>query len=183
MTDSRPVPPSRERRPSVVALFAISAALLLTLAGCATLPEPPARRPVARTGDPLIDGNADLANGPEKDRVLLEYHLGVMALRMGNFNLAKAKFDDAITRIGGLISGPDDAAKRSRGLFTAEREKTFIGEPYERVMAFYYRGLLYWRDGERDNARACFRSGQLLDRAGRVSRFNSRFGGLSFGKK
>ncbi len=163
MTDSRPVPSSRERRPSVVALFVMSAAVLLTLAGCETMPERPARRPVARTGDPLIDGNADLANAPDKDRVLLEYRLGVMALRTGNFDLAKAKFDDAITRIGGVISGPDDAAKRSRGLFTAEREKIFIGEPYERVMAFYYRGLLYWRDGEPDNARACFRSGQLLD--------------------
>jgi hypothetical protein len=30
-------------------------------------------------------------------------------------------------------------------------------------MAYYYRGLLYWRDGERDNARACFRSGQVID--------------------
>jgi hypothetical protein len=163
MTDSRPAPSSRERRPSVVALLAMSTAVLLTLAGCETRPAPPARPPVARTGDPLIDGNADLANAPDKDRVLLEYRLGAMALRMGNFDLAKAKFDDAIARIGGLISGPAEAAKRSRGLFTAEREKVFIGEPYERVMAFYYRGLLYWRDGERDNARACFRSGQLLD--------------------
>ena len=163
MTDSRPAPSSRERRPSVVALLAMSTAVLLTLAGCETMPAPPARRPVARTGDPLIDGNADLAIAPDKDRVMLEYRLGLTALRMGNFDLAKAKFDDAITRIGGLISGPADAAKRSRGLFTAEREKIFIGEPYERVMAFYYRGLLYWRDGEPDNARACFRSGQLLD--------------------
>ena len=121
------------------------------------------KRSIDCRGDPLIDGNADLAIAPDKDRVMLEYRLGLTALRMGNFDLAKAKFDDAITRIGGLISGPADAAKRSRGLFTAEREKIFIGEPYERVMAFYYRGLLYWRDGEPDNARACFRSGQLLD--------------------
>ena len=141
----------------------MSTAALLSFAGCETMPEPPARRPVARTGDPIVDGNADLAAAPEKDRVLLEYRLGLTALRLGNFDVAKAKFDDAIARIGGLIAGPDDAAKRSRGLFTAEREKVFIGEPYERVMAFYYRGLLYWRDGQPDNARACFRSGQFLD--------------------
>ncbi|MCX6954286.1 MAG: hypothetical protein NTV51_19210 [Verrucomicrobia bacterium] len=163
MTDSRPALSSRERRPSVVALLAMSTAALLTLAGCETMPEQPARRPAPRTGDPIVDGNADLAAAPDKDRVLLEYRLGVTALRLGNYEVAKAKFDDAITRIGGLLSGPDDAAKRSRGLFTAEREKTFIGEPYERVMAFYYRGLLYWRDGQPDNARACFRSAQLID--------------------
>jgi hypothetical protein len=30
-------------------------------------------------------------------------------------------------------------------------------------MAYYYRGILYWMDGEPDNARACFRSAQLED--------------------
>ena len=30
-------------------------------------------------------------------------------------------------------------------------------------MAYYYRGILYWLDGEPDNARACFRTGQLED--------------------
>lgn len=163
MTDSRPALPSRERRLPVGALLAMSTAALLTFSGCVTsLPEQQVRR-APRTGDPIIDGNADLAAAPDRDRVLLEYRLGVIALRLGNYDVAKAKFDDAIARIGGLISGPADAAKRSRGLFTAEREKVFIGEPYERVMAFYYRGLLYWRDGQPDNARACFRSAQLLD--------------------
>ncbi len=141
----------------------MSTAALLTFAGCETVPDRPTRPPVARTGDPIIDGNNEIAAAPDKDRVLLEYRLGVTALRLGNFEVAKAKFDDAIARIGGLLSGPADAAKRSRGLFSAEREKTFVGEPYERVMAFYYRGLLYWRDGQPDNARACFRSAQLLD--------------------
>jgi hypothetical protein len=30
-------------------------------------------------------------------------------------------------------------------------------------MAYYYRGILYWIDGELDNARACFRSGEIMD--------------------
>jgi hypothetical protein len=30
-------------------------------------------------------------------------------------------------------------------------------------MAYFYRGILYWRDGQPDNARACFRSGQVID--------------------
>jgi hypothetical protein len=99
---------------------------------------------------------------PERDRVLFDYRLGVSALRAGNFDEAKTKFDDAIARIGGIITN-DAEAKRARGMFGAERNKTFIGEPYERVMAYYYRGILYWRDGEPDNARACFRSGQVID--------------------
>lgn len=153
----------------------MSTAALLTFAGCATLPDQPARQRAPRTGDPIIDGNADIAAAPDRDRVLLEYRLGVTALRMGNFDVAKAKFDDAITRIGGLLSGADDAARRARGLFTAEREKTFIGEPYERVMAFYYRGLLYWRDGQPDNARACFRSAQLIDSDAETATYKSDY--------
>ena len=30
-------------------------------------------------------------------------------------------------------------------------------------MAYYYRGILYWMDGEPDNARACFRSAAIQD--------------------
>jgi hypothetical protein len=30
-------------------------------------------------------------------------------------------------------------------------------------MAYFYRGVLYWMDGEPDNARACFRSGEIHD--------------------
>ena len=137
-------------------------AALLTLPGCVELPDdsPPPRTVAV---NPAVAGDARLANVPEKDRVLVEYRLAATDLRAGNFVDAKAKLDDALLRIGGVISGPDDAARRARGLFTAEREKMFIGEPYERVMAFYYRGLLYWRDGQPDNARACFRTGQFID--------------------
>ena len=146
---------------------------LLTLAGCVEMIDEPPPRTVARS--PAVAGDARLANVSDRDVVLQEYRLAASALRAGNYPDAKAKLDDAITRIGGLISGPDDAARRARGLFTAEREKTFIGEPYERVMAFYYRGLLYWRDGQPDNARACFRSAEFLDADAEADSFKSDY--------
>jgi hypothetical protein len=137
--------------------LSVALVALFALAGCMEMPDQPGPRPGAPAGDPRFTGVA------ERDRVLYEYRYAATALRAGNFDDAKKLLDDAILRIGGVISGPDEAAKRSRGLFTAEREKTFIGEPYERVMAFYYRGLLYWRDGQPDNARACFRSAEFID--------------------
>lgn len=133
--------------------------VVLALAGCETVPERP---PIHYTGNPVVDGEAELAAAPMKDRVLWDYRIAAAALRAGKFDEAKARLDDAITRIGGIITN-DEAAKKARGLFNAESEKTYIGEPYERVMAYYYRGLLYWRDGQPDNARACFRSGQFID--------------------
>ena len=135
-------------------------AALAFLAGCESLPAEP--RAGARPVAPASAADRRETAGPARDRVLFDYRLGVSALRAGRFDEAKARFDDAIARIGGIITN-DAQAERARGLFSAEKVKTFIGEPYERVMAYYYRGILYWRDGERDNARACFRSGQVID--------------------
>lgn len=142
-----------------------SAALLIG-AGCVT--EQPEGRGSARSANPAprapgaTSADRRPPTIPEKDRVLIDYRLGVTALRHGDDAEARARFDDAIARIGGIIANDADAA-RARSLFSAESTKTFIGEPYERVMAYYYRGILYWRDGQPDNARACFRSGQVID--------------------
>ncbi len=130
-----------------------AAALCLLLVSCATPPGEP------RAGASTTRGAAEV---PERDRVLHAYRDGAKALRAGRYDAAKARLDEAIARIGGIIANDADAA-RARGLFSAEGSKIFIGEPYERVMAYYYRGILYWRDGEADNARACFRSGSFID--------------------
>jgi tetratricopeptide (TPR) repeat protein len=144
---------------------------VLALAACET---PPAAPRIAFTGDPIVDGNAMLASAPPADRVMWDYRLAASALRAGKLDEAKQKLDDAIARIGGIIAN-DEAAKRARGYFSEERSKTFIGEPYERVMAYYYRGLLYWRDGEIDNARACFRSAQLIDSVAESENYQSDY--------
>ena len=83
-------------------------------------------------------------------------------IRRGDFAPAERLLDDALALVAGRF-GQDKKARQSRRLFGEEGDKTFIGEPYERAMAYYYRGLLYWRAGELDNARACFRSAQIED--------------------
>ena len=142
----------------VIALLLL--AVVGLLGGCMSEMAP--RAAIAYTGDPIVDGNAELAAAPPKDRVLWDDRIAAAALRVGNFAEAKAKLDDAILRIGGIINHTADAA-RARSLFHPEETKTFIGEPYERVMDYYYRAILYWRDGQPDNARACYRTGQLID--------------------
>ena len=97
-----------------------------------------------------------------RDRVLLQYQQAGDALRRGQYAEAKPLLDDALLTLGGLSAG-DRSAKQARGLFREESRKNFRGEPYERVMAYYYRGILYWMEGEPDNARACFRSAQIQD--------------------
>ncbi len=138
-------------------LTAAGAALLLLLCGCAT-----EVKPIPLTGDIMVDGPRAIAQGPPRDKVLWQYRVAAAAMRLGQFGEAKQMLDDALLTLGGIY-GKDPNAKKARSYFHSENKKTFIGEPYERVMAYYYRGILYWMDGEADNARACFRTGQLED--------------------
>lgn len=133
--------------------------LLALLAGCETTSQ---RSHVPLTGDMQTDARAAISQGPPKDRVLWEDRLAAAAMRKSDFAEAKRALDDVLATLGGLSAG-DKSARSARRVFSEESKKTFHGEPYERVMAYYYRGILYWMDGEPDNARACFRSAQLQD--------------------
>ena len=133
-------------------------AVLGLLFGCATDKDPG----VTYSGDPIRDGEQSMATGPARDRVLWQYQTASSALRRGDYEGARQWLDEALRILEGMPAA-DKSAKKARGIFSRESEKTFRGEPYERVMAYYYRGLLYWRDGDLSNARACFKSGQFED--------------------
>ncbi|MEO6003234.1 MAG: hypothetical protein ABIS43_08790 [Opitutus sp.] len=158
------------RLPVAAAVRGAALAALVALAGCATAP----RTNILYTGDPVIDGNAERVAARPQDRVMWDYRIAASALRLGNYEEAKAKLDDAILNMGGIINNSADAAK-ARGLFSGENAKVFIGEPYERVMAYYYRGILYWLDGQPDNARACFRTGEFIDADAETAAYKSDY--------
>jgi len=140
-------------------LCALALGLAAMVAGCATTPKQP---PLKLTGNLLVDGPNAVENGPAKDRALWGYRTGAAAMRAGDFELAKRMLDDALLTLGGIGAG-DKGAKQARSTFHRESSKTFVGEPYERSMAYIYRGIIYWRDGQPDNARACFRSAEMAD--------------------
>ena len=54
---------------------------------------------------------------------------------------------EALDRIEAVYA--DNAkAEAARSKFTKENAKDFKGEPYERAMAYYYRGLAYLAEGD-----------------------------------
>lgn len=142
----------------MIALGCLATGILL-FSGCATSS---ANRPLPLTGNPAQDAEIILTQAPERERLLYDYRVAARAMRKGQYEAAKRLLDDAIAAMGGIRVG-DQSARRARSYFREESVKTFLGEPYERIMAYYYRGILYWMDGEPDNARACFRSGQVID--------------------
>jgi hypothetical protein len=133
--------------------------LLVLLAGCETTSR---QSQTPMTGDMQTDARREVSQGPAKDRVLWQDRLAAADMRKGDYGDAKRALDDVLLVLGGISAG-DKSARAARGVFHEESKKNFRGEPYERAMAYFYRGVLYWMDGEPDNARACFRSGQFED--------------------
>ena len=102
-----------------------------------------------------------LAEG-NRNFVLNHLRLGVQAMEIGQHDVAARSFDEALGVITSVYADSESAA-RARSLWVEEGQKDFRGEPYERAMAFYYRGVLDLMNGEYDTARAAFRSGLLQD--------------------
>jgi hypothetical protein len=102
--------------------------------------------------------------GPEgeRNRVLNQMEIGARAFWRGDYATARTALDDAIMKIDSVFARDANAAK-ARKLWYDEGSKDFKGEPYERVMVYAYRGLIYLHDGDYENARAAFRQGQMQD--------------------
>jgi tetratricopeptide (TPR) repeat protein len=113
--------------------------------------------------------HADLAaelakarSAPAQDVPRYVLQAGLAAFAEGQREQSVELFDRALTGIESMYANTESAA-RARSLWYEEGAKEFKGEPYERAMAYYYRGLLYLGAGDYENARASFRSGQLQD--------------------
>ncbi|MCY4612911.1 MAG: PDZ domain-containing protein [Nitrospira sp.] len=115
----------------------------------------------------------------ERNHVLNRLRAGLAAMQSGYNDLAAQTFDDALLTIE-TIYGGDEKAKAARGLFSAEDRKVFRGEPYERAMAYYYRGILYLMGADYENARASFQSGFLQDTLAEREEFRGDFALLTF---
>jgi hypothetical protein len=114
-------------------------------------------RRVANEPQQLEDQYRMLASEGDENLVLNAMHLGVAAFAVGDYRMASEAFDRAIERIE-IVYANDERAQQARSVWYEEGCKDFKGEPYERCMAYYYRGLLYLREADYQNARACFRN-------------------------
>jgi len=105
--------------------------------------------------------------------------LGVAAMAEGEIAIAEWALDHSLDRIEAIYAD-DEVAKAARSKFTEESIKDFKGDPYERAMAYYYRGLLYLREGDFGNARASFASAEYQDTVSEAEEFQSDFGLMNY---
>jgi len=115
----------------------------------------------------------------KRNEVLNLLQIGKKALSMGDLAEAEIAFEQAISKIE-VVYANNEQAKRARSLWYEEGSKIFKGEPYERSMAYFYRGLIYLTKNEFDNARATFISGLMQDAFAEEEQYRSDFALLLF---
>lgn len=115
----------------------------------------------------------------ERNSVLNFDRLGLAAMKSGHYDIASKAFDQSILRIQRIYADNPDAEK-ARSTWYTEGVKDFKGEPHERAMTYYYRGLLYFREGDLDNARASFMAASLQDKWAEDQQYDSDFGMMDF---
>lgn len=111
----------------------------------------------------------------ERNATLNFQRIGMSALSSGNIDLAEKAFEAAVTRIE-MIYADNPEAQKAKSLWTAEKIKDYKGEPYERAMAHFYRGLVYAAKGDFQNARALFKQADYQDTVAETEQFAGDFG-------
>lgn len=111
----------------------------------------------------------------ERNATLNFQRIGMAALSLGDIDAAEKAFEAAVTRID-LIYADNPEAQKAKSLWTAEKIKDFKGEPYERAMANFYRGLVYAARGDFQNARALFKQADYQDTVAEAEKYAGDFG-------
>ncbi len=125
----------------------------------------------------LAAEQAALERAAPNDRTLHRLQAGAAALAEANAAAAAEHLDVALEAIESVYSNAENAAK-ARSLWYEEGAKDYKGEPYERAMAFYYRGLVYLAEADYENARASFRSALMQSSFAEEQQYRSGFATL-----
>lgn len=158
-----------------------------TLAGCmrtqtsSSVKTPEEKMPSSLADKPerLRPGYSKIVKEGQRNSVLNHMCMGTDALQLEYRDLAAISFDRALLGIETVYAN-NPRAQMARSLWYEEGMKDFKGEPYERAMAYYYRGLLYMWEDDYENARACFKSGVIQDAFAEEEQYRSDFALLIF---
>lgn len=139
---------------------AAAALLLFLFAACAGKPEP-VKAFLRGDLDAAVNGFAAEAAKRDKNFALHSAQLGSAAITAGYYDLADQAFQGASKVMWSTGAGE---LRGLLSLISAESLKVWKGEPFEKAMASFYLGLLYYMRGEYDNAAAGFRKAILANK-------------------
>jgi len=100
-------------------------------------------------------------NKANKNFVLYNLELGSAAFEGGNYHAARRAFERAAQAMRGYAGTAEGVVS----LVANESAKIFKGDPFEQAMANFYDGLIYYRWGDYNNARAAFHQALMSDKS------------------
>jgi tetratricopeptide (TPR) repeat protein len=132
--------------------------VLMGGAGCATSEQQMAQQGVADyyVGDYAAARQAlePISKNTDENFVLNNVRLGSTALAQNDLSEAEAAFLRAYEVINSL--GVNNGGRSLGAALVDEKIKIWKGEPFERAMTNFYLGLIYYTEGDYNNARAAF---------------------------
>ena len=120
----------------------------------------------------LVEGVlARVENESVKDQTLFYADCGLLALYANGATTARNALDKSLAAIQRISVG-GEAEKGASSIKGHESAKMFKGEPHERALVYFHRGLLFLADEDYENAHACLlnASEQSAVGAGQASR-------------
>jgi len=153
---------SARRNPHRSAIFVATAGLCLASWGCGPSARELGRRAFYRhdyeTAQKLFAENKDRA---DRNFVLYNLEWGSAAFEGGDYRTARRAFETAAQ----VMRGYEGTTEGIVSLVANESAKLFKGDPFERAMANFYDGLIYYRWGDYGNARAAFHQALMADKS------------------
>ncbi|MEM6391305.1 MAG: hypothetical protein AAF797_00855 [Planctomycetota bacterium] len=120
-----------------------------------------------------------LAEG-QRNESLHRMHLGLLAFERGDDAYAKEQLDRVLAFIEVIHTGDASLERDLRRKRITEVAKDFRGEPYERSMAYWYRGLIELTEGNPNGARPYFVSALYQDAVAESEDARSDFASLLY---
>jgi tetratricopeptide (TPR) repeat protein len=134
-------------------LFALAA----TLSGCVGVYDARAAMKQGGWQQVLVD-TRDIDSFPQRDRTLVLNYRAAAKLGLG---YRKSSKDDYLKAWN--IMNTSEGGGIGNAQFFSERQKWWMGDPYERAFNSFYLGMLYFEGGDRESAMASFRNAMAVD--------------------
>ncbi|MCA8915190.1 MAG: hypothetical protein KDB90_07250 [Planctomycetes bacterium] len=132
-------------------------AALLVFAGCSSVYD--ARAALNKGGwQQIVSDTRDMNAFPERDQTLVLNYRAHAKMAMGYYDSSREDFLRAWN-----IMNHGKGGGVSSAYFFSERQKWWMGDPYERAFNSWYLGMLYFEDNNREDAMACFRNSIFVD--------------------
>ncbi|MCP4643631.1 MAG: hypothetical protein GY851_24495, partial [bacterium] len=149
--------------------WVVAGSMVLGPLGCAT-PSRPVPTSKQNALELALEEAEEIRADPKRmqDQLDQDLRIASMALDQGDHALARKILIEVTSLMAANLDANKQIGQANRSAastFGEEREKYFIGDPYEQLFAYLYLGMLDIQAGDYTNAGAMFRSASLADQA------------------